>query len=365
MRISPFVTVLLLAALAGPTPAQSKKELRYRAKPIGYWVQELENQDGGKREEARRAVLAFGAGARAAVPALKRMLEDLSPEYRQFAVTALGSLGKLAEPAVPELIKLLDDSSNLPLRKQASIALGNVGPSAAKALPALKKIVLSYELPKDRNEYLEREHYLYVMTRIGAPAVGTLSELLDSQVPETRQHVVLAFEALGPTAVKAAPRLEKLLEDESRWVRFAAARALWKIAKHKDVVPAFVDMINEEGDMTLRTEIAWTLSKMGPDAKDALPALQKLVAEANKDGAGPRNDNFHATVLNAIYRIDPKARERKKLGTGEEQEEDARETKDKTKDDKKSQEEKSPAKKQDDKKPAEQEERRLPDVDKE
>ncbi|MGE3804211.1 MAG: HEAT repeat domain-containing protein [Gemmataceae bacterium] len=310
MRYSPIVTVALALLAAAPLAGQTsptKKEPRYKGKTISYWVQELQSEQDARRLEAKHALRAFGPRAETAVPALKLMLEDLSPEFRHFALVTLSEIGPLAKKAVPELVEVLKEEKNGELRKLAADTLGKIGPDAAPALPALRDLVGGHEHPKDRAAYMEREHLLVVMTQIGEKAALPLAELLDKEDADFRQTVLLAFEVLGPKAKQAVEKLEPLLKDSNPWVRFVAARALWKIAEHKECVPTYAKLLDDQ-DLTLRTEVAWTLGKMGADAHEALPALQKQLEVVEKQAIDPRLDRFRATALNAVFRIDPQAR---------------------------------------------------------
>jgi HEAT repeat protein len=311
MRHSPVLTValalLLGGSVCGQTAPTSKKEPRYKGKTISYWVQELQSEQEVRRLEAKHALRAFGSRSEAAVPALKLMLEDLSPDFRSFAVMTLHEIGPLAKKAVPELVELLKEEKSSELRRLAADTLGKIGPDAAAALPALRDMVAALEHPSTRAGFVEREQLLVVMTRIGPEAALPLADLLDKEDAELRQHVLLAFEALGPKGAKATAKLEPLLKDSNPWVRFIAARALWKVCQHKDVVATFAKLLDDQ-DLTLRTEVAWTLGKLGADAREALPALQKQLQEADKRNTDPRFDRFRATALNAIFRIDPEAR---------------------------------------------------------
>jgi HEAT repeat protein len=56
---------------------------------------------------------------------------------RLHAATVLGSMGDDARAAVPALIALLHDSTNVHDRKLAALTLGEIGPAAAEAIPAL------------------------------------------------------------------------------------------------------------------------------------------------------------------------------------------------------------------------------------
>lgn len=75
--------------------------------------------------------------ARDAVPALRETLRmSRRNETIQSTIRTLGHFGPLAEPAVPDLVELLQDRDNI-VRFVAASALGDVGPSARAAIPAL------------------------------------------------------------------------------------------------------------------------------------------------------------------------------------------------------------------------------------
>ncbi len=75
--------------------------------------------------------------ARDAVPALRETLRmSRRNETIQSTIRTLGHFGPLAEPAVPDLVELLQDRDNI-VRFVAAEALGNLGPTARSAVPAL------------------------------------------------------------------------------------------------------------------------------------------------------------------------------------------------------------------------------------
>ena len=81
-----------------------------------------------------------------AVPALLELLKARGTGGRTtFSLRCLEDVGRAAAPAVPELIKLLEedkaDSHPQSVLKRAASVLGRVGPEAKAALPVLREIV--------------------------------------------------------------------------------------------------------------------------------------------------------------------------------------------------------------------------------
>lgn len=89
------------------------------------------------RETAADALARIG---KPAVPALVRTLDDPDANARVQAANALARLGPAAADAVPALTEALDDPDPL-VRQAAARALGQIGPAAESAIPALVEIL--------------------------------------------------------------------------------------------------------------------------------------------------------------------------------------------------------------------------------
>jgi len=59
-------------------------------------------------------------------------------EAKQDALTALGTVGPAALPALDKLVPLLKDEDHI-VRRLAAYAIGSIGPAAKSAVPALKE----------------------------------------------------------------------------------------------------------------------------------------------------------------------------------------------------------------------------------
>jgi HEAT repeat protein len=98
-------------------------------------------QDPAPENRALAARTFWGMGARAggtAAMALGEVLADGDGAVRVSAAMALANMGPPAAPAVPALIKALRDPSG-EVRQWAARALGGIGRAAEPALPALER----------------------------------------------------------------------------------------------------------------------------------------------------------------------------------------------------------------------------------
>jgi HEAT repeat protein len=149
----------------------------------------LEDAAPSVRPAAAYALGRLGAGNADAVKALMGALQGQDPELRPAAATALGEIGNAAEPAVPLLIKSLEDKQT---RGAAAYALGRLGAKAAKAIPRL-------------------------------------IELVDDT--EMRWSAIQALGQFGPLAKDALPKLRKMLKEADRDLSYEVQEAIKKIER--------------------------------------------------------------------------------------------------------------------------------------
>src|SRR5205085_171038 len=87
----------------------------------------------GDRERRRLAEPALVRMGPAALPALEAALENPDAQVRGAAAGVLGDLGPAAAPAVPALAKRLAAPDHKEMRQAAAVALGQIGPAAREA----------------------------------------------------------------------------------------------------------------------------------------------------------------------------------------------------------------------------------------
>lgn len=86
------------------------------------------------------AIDALGRIGEPAVPQLRNLLRSNVPEEREQAAELLGRIGPAGQNSIPDLIALLQDPSR-DVRKAAARALGQMGPVASDAVEPLLQII--------------------------------------------------------------------------------------------------------------------------------------------------------------------------------------------------------------------------------
>jgi len=236
------------------------------------------------------ALVRIGA---ASVPELVKALEEPGGEYHPCAAEALGEIGPPAKAAVPALIRELQlprlkldfqDTQAQARRRQAVIALGRIGPAAAPAIPALNAL---FDQEDDKDHF----QTLRALSRIGSPPVTKLI----SDFP--RERVAEDLAQLGSKAREAIPALRLALSAKEARVRFDAAQALAAIdPSATDAIPVLIEALDHRADETVEVrKVPQLLAQLGPKAKVALPAL---LAQLTPEWPDPE-------ILRAVVQIDP------------------------------------------------------------
>ena len=215
---------------------------------------------------------------------------------REKTAEALGEIGPEAASAVPALIEALRDPK-AGVREKTAEALGEIGPEAASAVPAL------IEALKDREARVRKNAaWTLAFGKIGpeaASAVPALIEALKDREARVRENAAAALAVIGPKAASAVPALIEALKDREARVRKNAAWALafGKIGPEAaSAVPALIEALKDrEAEVRKNAARALAFGKIGPEAAPAVPAL----IEALKDREAEVRENA-AEALKAI-----------------------------------------------------------------
>jgi HEAT repeat protein len=212
---------------------------------------------------------------------------------------------------VPVLVSLLRDSDR-DVRVRVIAALGTLGGQVHRVLPVLRA-ALKEAAVKDADESV-RTYAAHALLQAGPEPDSDVAGLIDSlhnELEILRFHAATALGNLGRDAHAAIPGLiHTALWDEDPAVRVEAAVALWKIDRTGPlVIPALIKALADENDL-----ICWIaadcLGQIGPEARQAIPALQQALRRPFKIALIRRG------VALALERIDPHAAAPRELLSG-------------------------------------------------
>jgi HEAT repeat protein len=169
---------------------------------------------------AAAALPKVGANAEDAVPVLTALLNS---KHSVVAARALSEFKGQAKGALPELVKLMTDTSQTTeVRWNAARTIGKIGPDALSALPAL------IDMTRDAEPNV-REHAAEAIGDIGPTAtagIPALVTVLNDDFVKVRRDAVRSLGWMGPAAKDAVLEMVKLLNDPEQLVRDAARKAV-------------------------------------------------------------------------------------------------------------------------------------------
>lgn len=257
---------------------------------VGALVELLDHETPRVRAAAARALgSGYGAKAAPAAAALSRCVAETDPEIKEYAILALGDIGPGAEAAVPALRNVLNDE-DLDVRLKTAKALWQISRQPDDAIPVFTAI-LENGADGQRCDAADR---LKEMGPWAAQAVPALVNAVKNDSYEyARCNAAEALGEIGPQAAPAIPALATALEEnESDYVAARAVEALGKIGDPKAIAVLIAGLENE--DSYVRMHAVWALETFGPKAKAAIPTLVRALKNDEANGC------FVAAALGAI-----------------------------------------------------------------
>jgi len=237
-------------------------------------------------------ILAFVKGERfyqgRSASAWRNALLDRAPSARTNTMKTLAEGKAEAVPVLVELLRRDQRGNSAEVRWTAADILGQIGPDAADATPALGQALAD-------DDPLVRRVAAESLGKIGPPASAAVPALAAMLQSEDRIYAVKALIRFKTAARDAAPALIAVLKDPSPEVRWNACEALGDM-QAKAAVSALQDLLADPEDR-VREHAAEALGEIGPDAAAAVPALRRLLADPD---AGVREE-----AIKALKRIDP------------------------------------------------------------
>jgi len=152
---------------------------------------------------------------------LIQQLQNDDVQVRMRAAGALGNLGPRAKQAIPALANVLQDSNeDHNVHSRAVQALTGMGP---EALPALIKALQD-------GKTIVRRFAAGALVGMGPEAVPALIAALEDEDRNVRVISVQSLGRIGPQAKDAVEPLRRTIQDEHYSVATSATRALWLIS---------------------------------------------------------------------------------------------------------------------------------------
>ncbi|HWY75441.1 MAG TPA: HEAT repeat domain-containing protein [Verrucomicrobiae bacterium] len=182
-------------------------------------------------------------------------LVELLPSNPEGVSNVLYEIGPAAARAVPALVKLLNEDDDYDTKWAVVCTLGAIGRAAEPAIPALIQALghASGRVASCAAKALQE---------IGNAAISPLIEALRDPNPAAREYAADALALMGPQAGVAVPALEQGLEDRARRVRFWCAVAIGSIAKSPKAIPTLLEALVKSEDASLAARVWETLDKV-------------------------------------------------------------------------------------------------------
>jgi HEAT repeat protein len=212
----------------------------------------------------------WGGLVSAAEPSVEKLgaaLSAATPEEQYAAADQLAELGIAADAAVPQLVAALE-SKDAQLRWRAARALGLIG--NAKAIDSLRKHAAD-------EDSAVRAQAIFALGRLKTQDKASLTAIVgritdtDVQVRRAAYRALLMIKA-DRSIIR--PLIIKSLEDADPAVVVPALHTLAEAGE--EVVPALADALDHA---EARYWACLVLAEIGPKAKEAAPALGKVLTD--------------------------------------------------------------------------------------
>ncbi len=250
------------------------------------------SESGLVQDIAADALVGIGADA---VPALGSLLENEAANTlaKKTAATLIGDISQVDQvddlvlaSTVPILAEMLGDGDS-EVRKAAASALGDFGPLADVAIPALSRALLG-------NDSGVNQTIANSLSKIGRQSVPGLTEALNSDDALTRLYAADALWTLTQDSSLVLPTLVSSLSDGSVETRELAALGLTYLGRQAaPAIPDLRGLLGEDNDrlvdianLTLlilgnRNAPQPNLGFLRTDAEkaDSLPAIVEVVSQ--------------------------------------------------------------------------------------
>lgn len=243
---------------------------------VPFLIEQAHDEKADIRRRVAFALGKIGPAARDAIPSLIEMLRDSDSHARLQAASTLRVFGSDAKEAVPYLITNLEDPYSR-ARSCAAAALGTIGPPAKEAVPHLIKVLESQKGNVVRNA-------IWALGQIGPSAIDAAPSIVKMLDHDRRDVRIKAIDALGqirPNHKATILKLAKLVDPEDLELSYHVVKSLELIGKPS--VPSLVELMTHDSP-NFRVAVIRSLGNIGPDARQAIPALKEALDDHDTGG---------------------------------------------------------------------------------
>ncbi len=257
---------------------------------------QLGSTDRDSRREAGHLLEKLGPAAKPALPELIKALDDSDKQVWANAFSAIAAIGPGAAEAIPQLVDAFDSRKGRDFRQRdkaqklmrAAHALASIGDAARPALIGALKA-------DDTGLRLGATKALGGMGARSSDAIPALIENLGHADEELRGEVIETLALIGKDAV--APLAKSLTWPDAR-LRSGSARALAAIGvAAADAGPALLAQLQTEKETAVRAAILGALPRTGLPQAKVVPPLIAAFRDAS--------DEIRSAALNALLHIRP------------------------------------------------------------
>ena len=164
-----------------------------------------------------------------------------------------------------------------------------LGPTAEPAIPNLVVLLQSQDSSTANNA-------IYALWGIGTNALPSLVECLTNKDEKIRRWSARGVGLFRKQARTAVPGLVLCLKDKNAFTRENATRSLGQIGEDAPmVIPALVSCLEETTNYPSYA-LWWSIGRFGTNAQPAIPTLVKIIESKRWD---------YLAALNTLHRIDP------------------------------------------------------------
>jgi HEAT repeat protein len=222
----------------------------------------------------------LGPKAKDAVPTLVEILSDKRAEVRMEVLMALAAIGPDAKAAAAAVIERLSDPE-MAVQRAAALAAGRIGPACVGATPKLRqgykeadefhKNICIWALAKIRTDTPA-----YRDTAIEKLLIGLRNK--DRQIQAACSRGLIDLKLTDAETKRMVGVLAKVLQTGEEGNKLEAAQALSVIGE-----PAVSALIHGLKYPSTQVPVASVLGRMGPTAKEAIPALLWVIDNARAE----------------------------------------------------------------------------------